>query len=249
MDTLSRGTRKAIIASLLVAVAQATPAAPDIHIGSMHDYVEPSRNTTVKHVRNSGDGTAYVRVDVVETDVHGTVIATPPPVGAPSDGLLASPSRLIVPAGGSQSVRLITLGNRDRERYYRVRFVPVAPLAQHGFVPPVADGATAPSAATAITVLIGYGARVVAAPRDARIDTRIEDGASTASVTNAGNTTVFLHDHYVCDAASKACAPPVTERLAPGAALSLPTGGAQYHRFTLQEGSAKRKIEVGRTTH
>jgi hypothetical protein len=252
MGTISRGTRKTVgtlVALVLAAATQGSHAAPDIHIGSMHDYVEPARNTAVKHVRNNGDSTAYVRVDVVETDVAGSVLAVPTPVGAPSDGLLASPSRLIIPAGGSQSVRLITLGERDRERYYRVRFVPVAPLAEHGFAPPADEGSPGAHAATAITVLVGYGARVVAAPRDARIDTRMDESSAATTVTNAGSTTIFLHDHYVCDTASKSCATPVTERLAPAAALSLATGGTQYHRFTLQEGGEKRKVELGRSTN
>ena len=40
---------------------------------------------------------------------------------------MASPARLIVPAKGMQGTRLLHMGGRDTERYFRVRFVPVVP--------------------------------------------------------------------------------------------------------------------------
>ena len=46
---------------------------------------------------------------------------------------MASPARLIVPANGMQGTRLLYMGERDRERYFRVRFVPVVPEKEDEF--------------------------------------------------------------------------------------------------------------------
>ena len=47
--------------------------------------------------------------------------------------LMASPARLIVPANGMQGTRLLMMGERDRERYFRVRFIPVVPEKEDEF--------------------------------------------------------------------------------------------------------------------
>jgi hypothetical protein len=46
---------------------------------------------------------------------------------------MASPARLIVPAKGMQGTRLLHMGARDTERYFRVRFVPVVPEKEDEF--------------------------------------------------------------------------------------------------------------------
>ena len=46
---------------------------------------------------------------------------------------MASPARLIVPAKGMQGTRLLHMGERDTERYFRVRFVPVVPEKEDEF--------------------------------------------------------------------------------------------------------------------
>ncbi|MDN7225643.1 hypothetical protein QZL56_21120, partial [Providencia stuartii] len=43
------------------------------------------------------------------------------------DRLIVSPLRLIIPPSGFQSVRMIWPGEREKERYFRVRFTPVLP--------------------------------------------------------------------------------------------------------------------------
>jgi hypothetical protein len=46
---------------------------------------------------------------------------------------MASPARLIVPANGMQGTRLLHMGARDTERYFRVRFIPVVPEKEDEF--------------------------------------------------------------------------------------------------------------------
>jgi Mat/Ecp fimbriae periplasmic chaperone len=229
------------LAWLTIVFAGPARAGAEIFVGAMHHYITPKRATTAKQIHNSGSATAFVRVDVVETDVAGKPLPAGPAEGILRDGLLASPSRLIIPAGGSQSVRMIVMGDRSRERYFRVRFVPVPPVREHGFAVTAAEvEAFKAQATTAINVLVGYGVRVVTAPTPARFDTRIDDVAGT--ITNAGDSTIFLRDHYVCTR-PKRCESPVTERLAPGTGLRLAVDGLT-HRFTLQEGDDEHAVAV-----
>ena len=205
----------------------------------MHHYITPKRATAAKQVYNSGSSTAFVRVDVVEVDAKGKPLSTAPAGGILRNGLLASPSRLIIPAGGSQSVRMIAMGDRSHERYFRVRFVPVAPVREHGFAVTAAEEeAFKAEATTAINILVGYGVRVVSAPANARFDTRIDEAAGT--VTNAGDSMIFLRDHYACSR-PKQCGSPTNDRIAPGASLHL-AGEGLTHRFVLQEGDEERPI-------
>jgi Mat/Ecp fimbriae periplasmic chaperone len=148
---------------------------------------------------------------------------------------------LIIPAGGSQSVRMIAMGDRSRERYFRVRFVPVAPVREHGFAVTAAEEeAFKAEATTSINVLVGYGVRIVTAPAQAHFDTRIDE--ATGIVTNAGDSTIFLRDHYVCSR-PRQCKPPVADRITPGASLHL-AGEGLSHRFVLQEGDGERPVAV-----
>src|SRR6201999_3675357 len=91
-----------------------------------------------KRVFNGGDSTAFVKVTVLEIvyQPDGTIHELPlksSSDGASRDGLMASPARLIVPANGMQGTRLLYMGERDRERYFRVRFLPVVPEKEDEF--------------------------------------------------------------------------------------------------------------------
>ena len=121
-------------------IASVALAAPDIHIGAMHDYLASDKTTLVKRVRNNGDSTAFVRVNVIEllrTESgklqEQAVTSIDPTAPQQEVTLIASPARLIVAANGMQATRLMHTGPRDIERYYRLRFVPVAPEEKTGF--------------------------------------------------------------------------------------------------------------------
>ncbi len=107
-------------------------AGPQINVGTVYDYLEADKSTYLKRVFNSGDATAFVKINVLEIvyDDAGTpkeIAVENAADGASRNGLMASPARLIVPAQGMQGTRLLYMGERDRERYFRVRFVPVVP--------------------------------------------------------------------------------------------------------------------------
>ena len=108
----------------------AIQAGPQINVGTVYDYLDADKSTYLKRVFNSGDATAFVKVNVLEIVYGADGTPTEIPVqnaadGASRNGLMASPARLIVPAQGMQGTRLLLMGDRDTERYFRVRFVPV----------------------------------------------------------------------------------------------------------------------------
>jgi len=168
-----------LLIAVLAGTHAARAAAPNIHVGAMYEYLEPSRNTLLKRVRNSGDATAFVRVEIREvrygTDgrpeehaVDTSVIST----AAGAQGLVASPSRLIVPAQSQQATRLLYQGDRSRERYYRVRFIPVLPQSLDEFALSETESAEYGNALSAgVNVLTGYGVFVIVHPEAPQYDT------------------------------------------------------------------------------
>jgi hypothetical protein len=116
----------------LSVVSLVTSAGPQINVGTVYDYLDGDKSTYLKRVFNSGDSTAFVKVNILEIiyGPDGTPQEVPVKTQADAssrDGLMASPARLIVPAKGMQGTRLLLMGNRDIERYFRVRFIPVVP--------------------------------------------------------------------------------------------------------------------------
>ncbi|MGH8329589.1 MAG: molecular chaperone, partial [Pseudomonas sp.] len=87
-------------------------AGPNINIGVVYDYLSGNNSTYLKRVYNSGDSTAFVKINVLEIiyNADGTSSEVPVKVQADSsarDGLMASPARLIIPAQGMQGTRLL----------------------------------------------------------------------------------------------------------------------------------------------
>ena len=115
---------------LLILAASLAQAAPEIHVTTLYDYLEEQRSILNKTVHNLGGSTAFVRVELAEmfpeADGELREVALEGQDMA-HRALIATPSRLIIPANGRQRVRLLWRGGREVERYFRVRLVPVLP--------------------------------------------------------------------------------------------------------------------------
>lgn len=224
-------------------------AAPNINIGTMYDYLEGGRSTLLKRVRNAGDSTAFVRVSINEVTfsdsgepqekVTAAVNLDQRQVGAT---LVASPARLIIPAGGMQAARLMYLGQRDNERYFRVRFVPVAPEEKEGFSP---ENATEyqESVSAGVTMLMGYGAMLFVAPKRPRYHTDVEEDGQKIIVRNKGNATVILADFHACKIAGKECGTPAKYHVLPGRKREFAKEAGHEYRFKLHEGKRDKTFE------
>lgn len=242
--------RLALAATLLMSAPHAHAAAPNIHVGAMYEYVAPGQGALLKRVRNSGDATAFVRVQVSEVryDEDGTPHEVEVDTTALENGgnaLVASPSRLIVPAQGQQATRLLFQGDRNVERYYRVRFVPVLPKSADEFALSAAESEDyARHLSAGVNVLTGYGVFVIVHPDPAQYDLRTETHGDRTVLHNAGTTTVILDDVRECNraATSRTCSPERTVHLLPGRSETFAHAVDATHHFHVVEGANRRSV-------
>lgn len=146
-------------------------AGPAINVGVVYDYLDGDKSTYLKRVFNSGDATAFVKINILEIvyDADGTAREIPlvnQTEANARDGLMASPARLIVPANGMQGSRLVFMGEREQERYFRVRFVPVVPEKEDEFAVAEEERDEYKKGLSAgVNVLAGYGTVFFVRPR------------------------------------------------------------------------------------
>ncbi|WP_050476253.1 pilus assembly protein [Herbaspirillum rhizosphaerae] len=238
----------------LAALSVSAYSAPSISIGALYEYLEPGKSTLLKRVRNGGDSTAFVKVSVNEIVYEGDAPPTEKPVqpvvhgkGHQANTLVASPARLIVPAGGMQATRLLAMGERDKERYFRVRFSPVMPEQGDDF------GVSAEQAeqykeslSAGFNILAGYGAVMVVRPAKVHYQTELQDGATTYTVHNKGNSIIVLDGFRDCKTVGSECATPTISHVLPQRSRVFEKEAGHHYRFELVEGDRKRAVEFGK---
>jgi Mat/Ecp fimbriae periplasmic chaperone len=226
-------------------------AGPQINVGVVYDYLGGDKSTYMKRVFNGGTSTAFVKVNNLEMiyNEDGSYREVPlqdQPGAIARDGLMASPARLIVPANGTQGTRLLFMGNRDKERYFRVRFVPVVPQAEDDFA--ITDEERAEykdSLAAGVRVLAGYGTVFFVRPKDTRFNTAIKDDGKRYTLNNHGNSVVVVDEFKDCAAAApQDCRPTLRHHIRAGHSYGFDKQPGRDYRFSLIEGDETRKIEV-----
>ncbi|VVE10936.1 fimbrial biogenesis chaperone [Pandoraea fibrosis] len=229
----------------------ANAAAPSINIGTMFDYLGGGNSSLLKQIRNTGDATAFVRVEVVEIQIKGdgTQVEVPidPALLSKPDGqgLVASPARLIVPANGMQAVRLLYRGNRDSERYYRVRFVPVVPKAKDDFVLNNDEIKTYEDSLSAgLNVLTGFGAMVIVRPAEERYATSVRKEGKDYVVENSGNSIIAVESYRTCKGPGTECEQPTTYHVRPGKNKTLTCDQGMVCEFDLLEGKTRTRKRI-----
>ncbi|MDO7899583.1 molecular chaperone [Pseudomonas citrulli] len=235
--------------SLLCAVVQ---AGPQIGVGVVYDYLDGNKSTYMKRIFNGGTSTAFVKVNILEIiyNEDGTYQEVPLKNQASAqakDGLMASPARLIVPANGMQGTRLLFMGNRDKERYFRVRFVPVVPEAEDEFAVSKEEREQYKKdrVAAGVKVLAGYGTVFFVRPKDSRFETVIDDSANRYQLHNKGNTVVIIDEFKDCAAKKdNDCRPTSKHHVMAGRTFSLDKEPGREYRFTLIEGSQSKNVEI-----
>ncbi|WP_213881537.1 molecular chaperone [Pseudomonas sp. dw_358] len=226
----------------------AAQGAVQLNIGGLYDYLPGTRSSLLKRVRNGGDTTAFVRVSVAEIvynaqgqpeeiSLEGVPAAERP--------LVASPARLIVPANGMQSVRLLFRGERDHERYFRLRFIPVLPEANEGFDIDAAQAqAYQEQMKAGVNILAGYGSLLFVRPAQTRFSARVDDQARDFGVPNDGNATVVL-DHVInCTPDGLECADATKHHLLPGSQRRFEKKPGRVYRFDLIQGEKREHVEL-----
>lgn len=178
----------------------------------------PRQDVTVS---NPDAETMFVEVEVLEVRHPGTdkeeriVVRNPEEIG-----LIATPKRLVVPAGASRIVRLVNLaGHGASERVYRVNVKPVA-------APEEEKAADDGKKSMSIKILIAYQLLIFVDPEksEALIEGR-RDG-NQLHLANKGNVNTYLYDGRQCKEGEtpEQCATLQAVRLYPGneKVLTLP---------------------------
>lgn len=230
---------------------QMAHAGPNINIGTVYDYMDGDKSTYLKRVFNGGDSTAFVKVNILEIlyDADGKSREVPLQAstdGAARDGLMASPARLIVPANGMQGTRLLFMGERDKERYFRVRFVPVVPEKEDEFAVSSEEREDYKKTLSAgVNVLAGYGAVFFVRPKATRFESAIENAAGTYRIRNNGNTVVVIDEFKDCSVKNEQdCQPTTKHHILAGRTFEFEKQAGREYRFTLVEGESIKKLDV-----
>ncbi|MDI3356609.1 molecular chaperone [Pseudomonas sp. UYIF39] len=226
-------------------------AGPQINVGTVYDYLDADKSTYLKRVFNSGDATAFVKVNVLEIvyDADGAPKEIPVEAavdGASRNGLMASPARLIVPAQGMQGTRLLYMGERDRERYFRVRFLPVVPENEDEFAVSSEEREDYKKNLSAgVNVMTGFGTVFFVRPKDARFETAINDTASRYELKNNGNTVVIVDEFKSCSLSNESdCGATTKHHVMAGKAFGFDKEKGREYRFNLIEGNSKKVLKI-----
>lgn len=187
-------------------------------------------------VSNPDEKPLYINVQVLDVRKPGTDAEERNPVKDPeSIGLIATPRRLMVPAGGQRLVRLVNLnGHADSERVYRVNLKPVSGPVN--------------SEQMGVHVMVGYQLLVFVEPREVNVDLEARRDGDELVVHNRGNVNIRLHQGEQCPPApvqDESCKEVSGLRLYPGnrETLELPRAASVTFSVSASGDSRKRRFE------
>ncbi|WP_347929040.1 molecular chaperone [Pseudomonas helvetica] len=230
---------------------QAAHAGPSINVGTVYDYLDGDKSTYLKRVFNGGDSTAFVKVNILEIIYEADGSAREEPLKTQADatardGLMASPARLIVPANGMQGTRLLYMGEREKERYFRVRFVPVVPEKEDEFAVSSEEREDYKKGLSAgVNVLAGYGTVFFVRPKETRFDSAIENDARNYRIRNNGNSVVVIDEFKDCAVKNEQdCQPTTKHHILAGRTFQFEKQAGREYHFTLVEGENSKKLDV-----
>ncbi|VVO53011.1 molecular chaperone [Pseudomonas fluorescens] len=231
--------------------SHAALAAPQINVGVVYDYLDGDKSSYLKRIFNGGDSTAFVKINILEIiyDADGNAREIPlvnQADGTSRDGLMASPARLIVPANGLQGSRLLYLGAREKERYFRVRYVPVVPEREDEFAISAEERDDYKKSLSAgVNVLAGYGTVFFVRPRETRFDSVSENEAGQYRIRNNGNSVVVIDEFKNCSIKNaQDCLPTTKHHILAGRTFQFEKQPGRHYRFTMIEGSKSQNLDI-----
>ncbi|MEB5972560.1 hypothetical protein ACWXWB_04620 [Pantoea dispersa] len=241
---------KTLLATALAASSFAACAIPQISVGQMYDFIEGDKSTYLKRISNNGDNTAFIKTEVSEVSWDASGRKTEKRIDANAassaniDGLIVTPARMIVPAKGMQPSRLLVTGNRDKERYYRVRYIPVMPKDQYEFGQTKKEFEQYNNKLNVgINILTGYGTMTIVRPKNVIFNTVINDNGGDITIVNNGNSSIILDGLRQC--ANNKCAESSSSIVLPGKKIQLRKIAKKSWQFTLLEGNKKSPKSFG----
>ncbi len=246
-----RTMNRLFLLMLLCVSGTSVYAGPQINVGTVYDYLDADKSTYLKRVFNSGDSTAFVKIDVLEIVYSADGTSKEIPVvaaadGASRNGVMASPARLIVPAQGMQATRLLYLGERANERYFRIRFVPVVPEKEDEFAVSSDEREDYKKNLSAgVNVMTGFGTIFFVRPKDARFDTAVEETDSRYELRNKGNSVVVVDEFKSCSLSDENdCGVTLKHHVLAGKTFGFDKEKGREYRFRLIEGEGRKDMKV-----
>lgn len=137
-------------------------------------------------VTNSSEDVMYIQVDAFAVQDPGTDNEERIKITNPQDHkLVATPNKLVIPAGGHKLVRILNLDPKtEEERIYRINVTPiVAPLAEE---------------TSQLKIVVAYQILAIVQPQEPRSRLEVTRTGKTISFANHGNTNVLLGDGRQC---------------------------------------------------
>ncbi|MFS2198664.1 molecular chaperone [Pseudomonas sp. Pseusp3] len=227
-------------------------AGPSLQIGTFYDFMGANQSSFLKRIHNGGTSTAFVKIEIKEIFYEKNADSREEPLkiveGSTRDGLVASPARLIVPAKGTQGTRLLYTGDRSKERYFRVRFLPVVPEKEDKFA--VSDTEREiyeKDMSAGFNVMAGYGMVFFVRPANTRFDTKIDNTADRYQLKNNGNSVVVIDSFKDCAAKNEDdCKPTKKVHLIPGNDFAFEKQAGRVYRYNLIEDEKNTPVVVRR---
>lgn len=170
------------------------------------DEASPSRQD-VRVTNDDAENPAYVQVDVLTIDAPGTDHEKQTRVTDPeSITLLATPKKMVIPAGGQKLVRIVNLEpSSESERIFRVNVTPILPPLQEE-----PEG-------NLVRVVVAYQLLVIIPPALPEASWTVKREGTRLTFVNTGNTNLLLHSGKQCATpGSTECRELATHRLYAG---------------------------------
>lgn len=203
------------------------------------DFSDPRKQRHDLWVINDGKERAYVAIEpaeIVNPGLPGEKRVTEP--DPEKRGLLVSPTRMILEPEQRRMIRLVVIGDRQKERIYRVKIHPVTPPPGTG-----AEPAPATRSGIAIKVITGYDALVIVRPLEARANIVTRREGDELVFSNTGNTNALLFNGKQCDSKGKNCKDLPAMRLYAGASETITTPYHTTVSYEVMVGDDRRRQE------
>ncbi len=180
--------------SLIVAICCIAPAmsSADMYVDkSIVTFTPGSQPRQDIRVSNSSEDVMYVQVDAFYVQDPGDEIEERIQIANPQEyKLVATPNKLVIPAGGQKLVRILNLDpNTEEERIYRINVTPI--------VPPLEENVSQ------LKIVVAYQILTIVQPKSPHSKLEAARTGNKITFSNTGNTNVLLSDGQQCNPADK----------------------------------------------
>lgn len=161
-------------------------------------------------VSNSGADVMYVQVETFKVENPGTDTEERVLITNPQEGkLVASPNKLVIPAGGHKLVRILNLDPKStEERIYRINVTPIAPPLEEE--------------TSQLRIVVAYQILTIIQPAEPHSKLEVSRTGKQVTFNNQGNTNILLSDGRQCSPEdAQACETLDSHRIYAGSSWSL----------------------------